>query len=102
MSYSGYGQGKLTESEKNCVIPYLRGMDIKLQAKKLELIQWLSTIDNPSIIEKIMAIRDNQKEDWWDNISALEKESIEKGIEDADAGNLKNHKQARKIYGKWL
>lgn len=75
---------------------------MNLQATKLELIQWLSTIDNPSIIEKIMAILNNEKEDWWDNLSALEKESINKGIEDADAGNLKDHDQARKIYGKWL
>ncbi len=75
---------------------------MNLQATKLELIQWLSTIDNPKIIEKILAIRADEKEDWWDNLSALEKESINKGIEDADAGNLKDHGQARKIYGKWL
>jgi hypothetical protein len=77
-------------------------MEMNLQATKLELIQWLSTIDNPSIIEKILAIRANEKEDWWDNLSASEKESINHGIEDADAGNLKDHDQARKIYGKWL
>ena len=75
---------------------------MNLQATKLELIQWLSTIDNPKIIEKILAIRADEKEDWWDNLSALEKESINKGIEDAEAGNLKDHDQARKIYGKWL
>jgi hypothetical protein len=77
-------------------------MEMNLQATKLELIQWLSTIDNPLIIEKIRAIRDNAKEDWWDHLSAPEKESINKGIEDADAGHLKDHSQARKIYGKWL
>lgn len=77
-------------------------MERNLQATKLELIQWLSTIDDPIIIEKILAIRNNEKEDWWDNLSALEKESINEGIEDADAGNLKNHDQARKIYDKWL
>lgn len=77
-------------------------MEMNLQTKKLELIQWLSTIDNPSIIEKILAIRNNEKEDWWENLSALEKESINRGFEDADAGKLKDHDQARKIYGKWL
>jgi len=77
-------------------------MEMNLHAAKLELIQWLSTIDNPSIIEKIKAIRDNEKEDWWENLSAQEKESINKGIEDADAGNLKDHAQARNMYGKWL
>lgn len=75
---------------------------MNLETKKLELIQWLSTIDNPSIIEKILAIRDNEKEDWWDDLSDLEKESIHKGIEDAKEGKLKVHDEARKIYGKWL
>ena len=77
-------------------------METNLQAAKLELIQWLSTIENPNIIEKIQAIRDDEKEDWWDNLSALEKESVNKGVEDADAGNLKDQDQARQIYGKWL
>ena len=77
-------------------------MQVNLQAKKLELIQWLSTVDNPSIIEKILAIRNNEKEDWWKSLSTLQKESINKGLEDADAGNLNDHDQARKIYGKWL
>ena len=77
-------------------------MEGSLHAKKLELIQWLSTVDNPGIIEKILAIRNNEKEDWWKSLSALEKESIEKGLKDADAGNLNDHDQARKIYGKWL
>lgn len=77
-------------------------MEMNLQRTKLELIQWLSTIDNPSIIEKILAIRNNEKEDWWERLSALEKDSINKGIKEADAGNLKDNDQARKIYGKWL
>ena len=77
-------------------------METNIQTTKPELIQWLSTIDNPSIIEKFQAIRDNETEDWWENLSVAEKESIDKGIEDADAGNLKDQDQARKIYGKWL
>lgn len=39
-------------------------MDVKLQTKKLELIQWLSTIENPGILDKIGAIRDDEKQDW--------------------------------------
>lgn len=70
---------------------------MNLNATKLELIQWLSTIENPRVIEKIMAIRNNEKEEWWKNLSALEKESVNKGIEDTDAGNLNDHNQARKL-----
>lgn len=77
-------------------------MEMNIQAAKLELIQWLSTIDNPAIIEKIRAIRNSEKEDWWNQLSSHEKESINKGIEDADAGKLNDHEEARKLYEKWL
>jgi len=73
-----------------------------LQHKKIELIQWLSTLDDVSIIEKIIELRKKESLDWWDKISSEEKESISKGIKDADSGKLKPHSEARKLYGKWL
>ncbi len=76
--------------------------ELNLQNKKLELIQWLSSIEDLSIIEKLLALRKQENSDWWDTISTEEKASIERGLKDADAGNLKPHSEARKIYGKWL
>jgi hypothetical protein len=77
-------------------------MAIDLQHKKIELIQWLSTLDNEIIIDKLMKLRESEKADWWDEISEGEKESIEKGIEDADSGNLRPQSEVRKLYEKWL
>ena len=79
-------------------------MDIKIniQNKKLELIQWLSTIEDSTIIEKIMDLRKKESKDWWNSISESEKESIEKGLLDADAGKLNPHSNARELYEKWL
>jgi hypothetical protein len=77
-------------------------MGINIQNKKIELIQWLSTLNDESIIEKIMKLRENEKTDWWNEISKEERKSIEKGIQDADSGNLKSHSEAKKIYEKWL
>ena len=79
-------------------------MDIKINIlnKKLELIQWLSTIEDATIIEKIMDLRKKESKDWWNSISESEKESIEKGLNDADAGKLNPHSNARKLYEKWL
>ncbi|MFZ6014034.1 MAG: hypothetical protein ACOYXT_27080 [Bacteroidota bacterium] len=42
------------------------------------------------------------KRDWWDQISAEEKNAIDKGLADIKAGRLKPHKAVRKIYEKWL
>ena len=77
-------------------------IELNMLNKKLELIQWLSTIEDSSIIEKIMDLRKKESKDWWNSISESEKESIEKGLLDADAGKLNPHSNARKLYEKWL
>lgn len=70
--------------------------------QKLELIQWLSTIEDSSIIEKIMDLRKKESKDWWNSISETEKESIELGLKDAESGKLNPHSKARELYEKWL
>ena len=70
--------------------------------QKLELIQWLSTIEDFSIIEKVMALRKKETSDWWDSISEAEKQSIDAGLKDAESGKLNSHSKARELYEKWL
>jgi anti-sigma28 factor (negative regulator of flagellin synthesis) len=77
-------------------------MDINLQNKKNELIQWLSTLNDVSLIDKLLKIREKEKNDWWNEILAAEKESIEKGLLDADNGKLTSHSTVKKVYEKWL
>ncbi len=73
-----------------------------IQERKLELIQWLSVIDDVSLIEKVAKVRDDSVSDWWNEISEAEKESISTGIKDADSGLLRPHSEARAKYEKWL
>ncbi|UAM97864.1 hypothetical protein K8354_16485 [Polaribacter litorisediminis] len=77
-------------------------MDTNLQHKKIELIQWLSTLEDHSLIDKLMKLRKKEKSGWWDEISIEEQKSIEKGIQDANEGKLTSHVNVRKIYEKWL
>lgn len=77
-------------------------MDLSLENKKIELIQWLSTLNDKSLIDKLMKLREKEKQDWWKEISNLEKESIEKGIADAENGKLTSHSNVKKNYEKWL
>ena len=75
--------------------------NLQIQNKKLELIQWLSTIEDLNFLEKISEfISREDKKDWADQISDTERQSIEKGIAQADAGKLNPHSKAREIYGK--
>lgn len=77
-------------------------MEIDIQNAKIELIQWLTTLEDSSLIQKIIELRKNETKDWWENISDSEKKSIESGISDAANGKVKPNSEAKKIYGKWL
>ena len=77
-------------------------MEISIQNQKMELIQWLTTLNDESVIQKLIDLRNNQLKDWWNELSNAEIESIEKGIKDADNGNLVSHSEVRKTYEKFL
>ncbi len=77
-------------------------MELNIQKAKIDLIQWLTTLEDTSLIQKIIDLRKRESKDWWNELSEAEKKSIEAGISDADNGNLKPNSDAQKIYGKWL
>lgn len=77
-------------------------MNTQTLSEKLELIQWLSTLEDTSIIKKLIQFRKEETKDWWASISEEEKMSIEKGISEADNDQLKPQSEAGKLYRKWL
>lgn len=74
-------------------------MDI--QAEKIQLIEWLASINKPSVIKKLMSLKDTEK-DWWDEISEEEKSEIKKGLSQADKGQVVPHHQVMDKYKGWL
>ena len=77
-------------------------LDINIETKKLALIQWLTSLNDVSMIDKILELKQKETKDWWNETHDEEKESIEKGLSDAESGNLKPHSEIRKKYEKWL
>lgn len=77
-------------------------LDFDIESKKLALIQWLTSLNDVSMIDKILELKQKETKDWWNEISNEEKESIEKGLSDAESGKLKPHSEIRKKYEKWL
>ncbi|MFC7348675.1 hypothetical protein ACFQO9_18305 [Chryseobacterium zhengzhouense] len=74
-------------------------INLELQTKKLELIHWLSSIDDLRIIDKISKIRKEEKS-WWNDIADAEKKMIEEGLKDVKEGNVVSHEDFLKSYGK--
>jgi hypothetical protein len=71
-------------------------MDI--QSQKLELIEWLASVKDVSIIKAFLELKEKNEADWWNNLSEEEKEDIEVGIADLEAGRKKDFKEVIKKY----
>jgi hypothetical protein len=40
-------------------------MESKILKKKLELIQWLPTLEDKVVIEKLIKFKKEENKDWW-------------------------------------
>ena len=70
--------------------------------QKIELIKWVSSLENKSIIEKLLQLKKTETKNWWATIQDQEKRSILQGIEDAENNKLNPHSSVRRLYEKWL
>ncbi len=59
-------------------------MDIK--ASKIELVKMILNIDSIEFIKKVTDYINNEKEDFWNDLSASEKKEIKRGIEELEKG----------------
>lgn len=78
---------------------------MNISAEKLEIIQKIIDIqDNDllSLIKRIISSPDATKDDWWEKISQSERDSINRGLEDLNKGNVYSHDQIKNKYAKWL
>ena len=77
-------------------------IELKIQNKKLELIQWLSSLEDLNTINKIVQLKTNVNKDWLNSTANEERLAIENGLADADEGKLNPHSKAKALYEKWL
>ena len=77
-------------------------MEMDTQEIKNELIQWLTDLEDSTVLQKILDLRERESKDWWGDVSQIEKESIERGLADSNNGKLKPNIEAKRIYEKWL
>jgi len=77
-------------------------MDI--QSLKLDLVNKIIHTENQSVLIKVnQLLRDEIKEDWWDELPKEVQESVLEGIKDVNQGKLYTHEEvmqeAKQKYG---
>ena len=67
---------------------------MNLEARKVNLINWISSIQESNLIEKLEAL---QKEgaDWWNKVSKEDKQAIDEGLEQLDRGEFLTRSEVR-------
>jgi hypothetical protein len=71
------------------------------EAIKLELIEWLTKLEDDETLEYLKVVKDSKisKRDWWDDLSEAEKASIKRGLKDIEEGRTTSHEEVKKRYG---
>jgi hypothetical protein len=77
-------------------------MDI--QALKLELVEKILHTEKPSLLVKISEMLKNEaKDDWWQQLPSEVQDSILEGIKDVEEGKIFSHdeviREAKQKYG---
>lgn len=70
-------------------------MDI--QAKKLDLIQWLVQLNDEVMLKKIEALQ-AEDVDFWETLTEQQKQEIKKGIAELDSGQKHDYKELMSKY----
>jgi hypothetical protein len=65
-----------------------------LQAEKLKLIQAILNIDDINLIMGIESLLKIEGPDWFDAMSESQQQSVLRGLEQADNGEVISHKEA--------
>jgi predicted transcriptional regulator len=86
------------------MINFVKNDIMNIQTEKLGLIEWISKLNDSSIIEKLKSIKEDysRSRDWWDSLNKEELDSIERGLKDLKEGKVHAHETARKVYEKYL
>ena len=71
------------------------------EALKLELIEWLSKLEDEDTIEYLKVVKDSssKENDWWCDLTANQKEAIERGLKDIEEGRIVSHEEVKIKYG---
>lgn len=77
---------------------------MNIQTEKLNLIEWISKLNDTSIIDRLREIKEDysKSKEWWDTLKKEEIESINRGLRDFDEGRIHSQETAKKIYEKYL
>ena len=59
-------------------------------------------VQQKKVVLSVVKTFAHEESDWWDGVEDAAKESIERGLKQAEQGKVTPHKEVMKKYKKWL
>ncbi len=76
---------------------------MKAESIKSELIEWLSKLDDKSILTSLLQFKKSAESgDWTDNLKKKQLESLQRGLSDLDKGNVISSQDFWNSYGRQI
>lgn len=75
---------------------------MNIQAKKIELVQFILNAEKPAILEKVAKIFQQEETDWREGLPNEVIKSVERGLQQSKEGKTVSHEQVMEKYQKWL
>lgn len=68
---------------------------------KQELIEWLTKLEDAETIQYLKIVKDSKSSDydWWNDLTEIQKQGIERGLRDIDSGRVVPHADVKRKYG---
>ncbi len=73
---------------------------MKHESIKLELIEWLIGLEDDDTLDYLKVVKDSKtsQKDWWEDLTYEQKQGIERGLKDVEAGRIMPHDAVKKKY----
>ena len=70
-------------------------------AIKLELMQWLTKIEDRETLEYLKIVKDSRetRSDWWHDLTDEQKKGIDRGLADIDTGRSHSPDEVKLKFG---
>lgn len=75
--------------------------DMEQEAIKLELIEWLTQLDDQDTLMYLKVVKDlsSDNHDWWEDLTEVQVAGINRGVKDIDEGRVVPHEDVKMKYG---
>ena len=75
---------------------------MNIEAQKVRLIERIVQVDDPSVIDQINAILEQDENDFYGELTDEQKASVRQGLAQVASGETIPHAEVKEMYQRWL